>query len=196
MASEKGKKLPWNRLSFLERRNLKLEEEEKQYQASRKNINYACGHSYHNKAYSSLTGPHSQMAKEKVKGLPWHRESFMARAEERRIAKLYGRLVPPCRKTIIHKPSIITFASELDYTSEESNDSEKYFEEIDEDDEDLKQLIEDIDAEVDKLVVLEGFYEPLPYIHFFTLRDDEDLSSNEDEEVKDLMCRHHLHRKS
>jgi len=57
-------------------------------------------------------------------------------------------------------------------------------------------LIEDIDAEVDKLVVLEGFYEPLPYVPFFTLRDNEDLSSDEDEEVKDLMCRHHLHRKS
>jgi len=57
-------------------------------------------------------------------------------------------------------------------------------------------LIEDIDAEVDKLVVLEGFYEPLPYVPFFTLRDDEDLSSNEDEEIEDLTCKHHLHRKS
>jgi len=68
------------------------------------------------------------MAKEKVKGLPWHRESFMARVEERRIAKLYGRPVLPHRKILIQKPSIITFASELDYTSEESNDSEIYFE--------------------------------------------------------------------
>lgn len=57
-------------------------------------------------------------------------------------------------------------------------------------------MIEDIDAEVDKLVVLEGFYEPLPYVPFFTLRDDEDLSSEEEEEVKDLLCRHQLHRKS
>lgn len=56
MASEKGKKLPWNRPSFLDKRNLKLQEEEKQYQASRKKIDYACGHAYHHKARSSLTG--------------------------------------------------------------------------------------------------------------------------------------------
>lgn len=68
------------------------------------------------------------MAKEKVKGLPWHRESFMARAEERRIAKLYGRPVPPRRGTIIHKPSIVTFAIEQDYTSEDSSEFEIYFE--------------------------------------------------------------------
>lgn len=56
MASEKGKKLAWNQPSFLDRRNLKLQEEERQYQASRKKIDYACGHAYHQKARSSLTG--------------------------------------------------------------------------------------------------------------------------------------------
>jgi hypothetical protein len=57
-------------------------------------------------------------------------------------------------------------------------------------------LIEDIDAEIDKLVVLEGFHTPLLYVPFFTLRDDEDLSSEEEEDIKDDICRHMLHRKS
>ena len=70
------------------------------------------------------------MAKEKDKGLQWHRESFMARAEERRIAKLYGRPISPHRRTILHKPSMITFAIEPDTydTFEERNKSEIYFE--------------------------------------------------------------------
>lgn len=65
-----------------------------------------------------------------------------------------------------------------------------------EEDEDLEQMIEDIDAEVDRLIVLEGFYTPLPYVPFFNLGEDEDLSSEEEEEEKDLMCKHGLHRKS
>jgi len=56
------------------------------------------------------------MAKEKIKGLPWLRESFMAKAEERRIAKLYGRRVSPHFITIQRNPSIVTFAPELDDT--------------------------------------------------------------------------------
>jgi len=56
MALEKGKKLPWNRPSFLDRRNLKLQKEKLQYEASRKKINYECGHAYHHKAHSPLTG--------------------------------------------------------------------------------------------------------------------------------------------
>ena len=57
-------------------------------------------------------------------------------------------------------------------------------------------MIEDIDAEIDKLVVLEGFHTPLSYVPFFTLRDDEDLSSEEEEDIRDDICRHMLHRKS
>lgn len=57
-------------------------------------------------------------------------------------------------------------------------------------------MFEDIDAEVDRLVVLEGFYTPLPWVPFFPLGEDEDLSSDEEEDEKDLLCKHGLHRKS
>lgn len=57
-------------------------------------------------------------------------------------------------------------------------------------------MFEDIDAEVDRLVVLEGFYTPLPWVPFFPLGEDEDLSSEEEEDEKDLLCKHGLHRKS
>lgn len=57
-------------------------------------------------------------------------------------------------------------------------------------------MFEDIDAEVDRLVVLEGFYTPLPWVPFFPLGEDEDLSSEEEDDEKDLLCKHGLHRKS
>ena len=58
-------------------------------------------------------GPLSELAKEKVKGLPWLRQSFMARAEERRIAQLYGDPVPVV--PVQHKPSLFTFPVEFDH---------------------------------------------------------------------------------
>jgi hypothetical protein len=55
MVVENGRGLGWNRSSFLDRRHKKLQEHEKQYQASRKKIDYACGHAYHQKSRSSPT---------------------------------------------------------------------------------------------------------------------------------------------
>ena len=76
-----------------------------------------------------ILGPHSKMAKEKAKGLPWHRESFMERTEERRIAMLYGRpILPHQQKKITHKPSMVTFATEPDYSSDKDLQELEIFE--------------------------------------------------------------------
>ncbi len=60
----------------------------------------------------------------------------------------------------------------------------------------LEEMFDDIDAEVDRLIVLEGFNMPCQKIPFFNLRDDEDVSSEESIEEEDFLCSHGFHRKS
>lgn len=55
LAAERGKKLPWKRPSFFERRLEAQREEERKHQA-RHRLDHSCGHNYHRKSRSSLTG--------------------------------------------------------------------------------------------------------------------------------------------
>lgn len=55
LAAEGGKKLPWKRPSFFERRWEAQREEERKHEA-RHRLDLACGHNYHRKSRSSLTG--------------------------------------------------------------------------------------------------------------------------------------------
>lgn len=55
LLGEEGKKLPWKRLSFFERR-LEAQKEAERVYAQRHRVDHTCGHHYHRKSRSSITG--------------------------------------------------------------------------------------------------------------------------------------------
>jgi hypothetical protein len=117
-----GKKLPWRRPSFFVRRDETRKEQER-VEAAKEHLDYSCGHHYHRKSRSSLTGTLSPLAMEKKKGLRWHRRSFLDKAEQRRIARLYGQPLPINNNT----PPIVEFQepSGFDYGGpDEENDED------------------------------------------------------------------------
>jgi hypothetical protein len=97
--------------------------EQERVEAAKEHLDYSCGHYYHRKSRSSLTGTLSPLAMEKKKGLRWHRRSFLDNAEQRRIARLYGQPLPIDNNT----PPIVEFQepSGFDYGGpDEENDED------------------------------------------------------------------------